>query len=82
MSNPEAFANSLEPQLPEEEDLVESGADPTDGTFPTDTEQPESQGEDPLDAELGDAGQGDLSPEDEGSQHSGDAPADLRDGTE
>ncbi len=82
MSNPEAFASGQDPALPEEEDLVESGEDPTDGTFPTDVEQPDSQGNDPLEAEIGEDGQGDLSPEDESSGHSGDAPRDLRDGTE
>jgi hypothetical protein len=54
----------------------------TDGTFPTDTSQPETQGDEPLEAELGEDGQGDLAPEDEGLPHSGDAPSDLRDGTE
>ncbi|WP_435748543.1 hypothetical protein [Microbacterium sp. PMB16] len=42
------------------------------------TAQPETQGDEPLDAELGEDGQGDLAPEDEGSAHSGDAPSDLR----
>lgn len=50
--------------------------------FPTDAEQPETQGEEPVEAELGEEGQGDLTPEDEGDGRSGDAPADLRDGTE
>lgn len=63
MSNPEGLINSM---------------DPTDGTFPTDVEQPETQGEEPLEAELGEDGQGDLSPADENSAHSGDAPTDLR----
>lgn len=63
MSNPEALANSIEPE---------------EGAFPTDTEQPETQGDEPLEAELGEDGQGDLAPEDEGSGHSGDAPNDLR----
>ncbi len=39
--------------------------------------QPETQGDEPLDAELGDEGQGDLG-EGDGRQHSGDAPDDLR----
>lgn len=81
MSNPEAFAMSQMPALPDEEH-IDYGDEMTDGTFPTDTQQPETQGDDPLDAELGEDGQGDLAPEDEGGQHSGDAPADLRDGTE
>lgn len=77
MTNIDAFANSFEPETP---GVPEN--DPTDGTFPTDTQQPDTQGDDPIDAEIGEDGQGDLSPEDEGSQHSGDAPTDLRDGTE
>lgn len=75
MTNIDAFANSLEPETP---GVPEN--DPTDGTFPTDTQQPDTQGDDPIDAELGEDGQGDLAPEDEGTQHSGDAPTDLRDG--
>ena len=39
--------------------------------------QPDTQGEEPLDAELGDAGQGDLPPEDEPAPN-GDGPDDLR----
>ncbi|WP_313356650.1 hypothetical protein [Microbacterium sp.] len=39
--------------------------------------QPDSQGDEPLDAELGDDGQGDLAEGDE-QLHSGDAPTDLR----
>ncbi|MDQ0615434.1 hypothetical protein QF046_003075 [Microbacterium sp. W4I4] len=39
--------------------------------------QPDSQGDAPLDAELGEDGQGDLA-EGDGAQHSGDAPDDLR----
>ncbi|MFS0894835.1 hypothetical protein [Microbacterium sp. 179-I 3D3 NHS] len=81
MSNPQESASITNPLLPEEEDQVES-TDFSDGTLPTDTEQPESQGDEPLDAELGDDGQGDLAPEDAAGQHSGDAPVDLRDGTE
>lgn len=65
MSNPEGLINSM---------------DPTEGAFvfPTDTEQPETQGDEPLEAELGEDGQGDIAAEDEGSGHSGDAPNDLR----
>lgn len=65
MSNPEGLINSM---------------DPNEGAFvfPTDDEQPETQGEEALEAELGDDGQGDISPEDEGVGHSGDAPTDLR----
>lgn len=78
MSNIDAFANSLPPEMPG----IPPVDDFTDGTFPTDTSRPETQGDDVLEAELGDDGQGDLAPEGEGRQHSGDAPADLRDGTE
>lgn len=39
--------------------------------------EPDTQGDVPLDAELGEDGQGDLAPGDE-EQHSGDAPDDLR----
>lgn len=39
--------------------------------------QPDTQGDEPLDAELGDDGQGDLAEGDE-QLHSGDAPTDLR----
>lgn len=78
MSNIDAFTNSYPPNMP--------GVPPVDHfvdeTFPTDTSQPETQGDEPLDAELGEDGQGDLAPEDEGMSHSGDAPTDLRDGTE
>ncbi|GAA2939033.1 hypothetical protein GCM10010458_24560 [Microbacterium luteolum] len=65
MSNPEGLINSM---------------DPVDGAFvfPTDVEQPETQGDEPLEAELGEDGQGDLAAEDEGGPHSGDAPTDLR----
>ncbi|WP_091228492.1 hypothetical protein [Microbacterium sp. 3J1] len=77
MTNIDAFANSFEPEMPGVPE-----ADPTDGTFPTDTQEPETQGNDLIDAEIGEDGQGDLAPEDEGGQHSGDAPVDLRDGTE
>lgn len=63
MSNPEGLINSM---------------DPTEGMFPTDVEQPETQGDEPLEAELGEEGQGDLAPEDDRAPHSGDAPTDLR----
>lgn len=39
--------------------------------------QPETQGDEPVDAELGEDGQGDMA-EGDGPQHSGDAPDDLR----
>ena len=55
---------------------------PNPDADPSDAEQPETQGDDPVEAELGEDGQGDLAPEDEGSGHSGDAPTDLRDGSE
>ncbi|WP_341946900.1 hypothetical protein [Microbacterium sp. LWH11-1.2] len=63
MSNPEGLINSM---------------DPIDGIFPTDVEQPETQGDEPLEAELGEDGQGDLAREDEGTPYSGEAPTDLR----
>jgi len=78
MSNIDAFANSFPPEMPG----VPPVDDFRDGTFPTGTGQPQTQDDDPLDAEIGENGQGDLAPEDEGSAHSGDAPTDLRDGTE
>lgn len=47
--------------------------------FPDDgTEQAETQEHDPLTAEIGEDGQGDLSPEDEPDVLGGDAPEDLR----
>lgn len=55
MSNIDAFSNSLPPNMPGIPRIDES----SEGTFPTDTEQPETQGDDPLEAELGDDGQGD-----------------------
>ncbi|MEI3842787.1 MULTISPECIES: hypothetical protein [Microbacterium] len=39
--------------------------------------QPETQGDEPLDADLGEEGQGDVGHE-EDARHSGDAPDDLR----
>ncbi|MCP1428389.1 hypothetical protein J3D45_000887 [Microbacterium foliorum] len=78
MSNIDAFANSFPPEMPG----IPPVDDFRDGTFPTDTAQPQTQEDDPLDAEIGENGQGDLAPEDEGASHSGDAPTDLRDGTE
>lgn len=78
MSNIDAFANSIPPEMPGIPPVDDFG----DGTFPTDTAQPETQGEDSIDAEIGENGQGDLAPEDEGAPHSGDAPTDLRDGME
>ena len=40
--------------------------------------EPDTQEDVPLDAEIGDAGQGDLGEGDDRRQHSGDAPDDLR----
>lgn len=76
MMNPEGFLNRQEPLVPEEAD-----DDFTDGTFPPDPDQPETQGENPLDAEIGEDGQGDLDLQDDGSAGA-EAPTDLRDGTE
>lgn len=52
--------------------------------LPSDTAQPETQGTDPVEAELGDEGQGDLAPEDLGDERPDDdskakaTPQDLR----
>ncbi|KQR39955.1 hypothetical protein [Microbacterium sp. Leaf159] len=78
MSNIDAFANSFPPNMPG----IPPVDDFTDGTFPTNTDQPETQGEDALEAELGDDGQGDLDAEGEPDAVAGDAPRDLRDGSE
>ena len=78
MSNIDAFANSLPPNMPG----IPRVDDFTDGTFPTNTGQPETQGEEALEAELGDDGQGDLDLEDEPDAVGADAPRDLRDGSE
>ncbi|KJL30107.1 hypothetical protein [Microbacterium oxydans] len=86
MSNPDALANSQaplpdlphvpeEPLLPEEEETVEAreaAAAPVGG------EQPETQGDEPLDAELGENGEGDLAPGDEPDTSGADQPTDLR----
>lgn len=77
MSDPDALINSQATD-PMSETGGPKDDDPTDGTFPTDAEQPESQGDEPLEAELGDDGQGDLAPGDD-EPGSGDAPRDLRD---
>jgi hypothetical protein len=74
MMNPEAFLGPQDPLVPEAAD-----DDFTDGTFPAEEEQPETQGEDPLEAEIGEDGQGDLDLEDEGSLD--EEPTDLRDGS-
>lgn len=47
MSNIDAFANSFEPEMPG----VPRVGEPTDGTFPTDAELPETEGDGPPDAE-------------------------------
>ncbi|QNA91270.1 MULTISPECIES: hypothetical protein [unclassified Microbacterium] len=65
-------------ESPDEKEVTMSNPD----VYPTDAEQPETQGDDPVEAELGEDGQGDIAPEDEGGGHSGDAPTDLRDGSE
>lgn len=78
MSNIDAFANSFPPNMPG----IPPVDDFTDGTFPTNTDQPETQGEDALEAELGDDGQGDLDTGNEPDAVAGDAPRDLRDGSE
>jgi len=82
MSNPDAFANSQEPMFQNATDDVDESEDLSDLTFPTDTDQPETQGEDPLEAELGEEGQGDLAPEGEPDLLRADPPNDLRDAVE
>ncbi|MEV4776621.1 hypothetical protein [Microbacterium sp. LWH12-1.2] len=74
MSNIDAFANSLPPEMPG----IPPVDDVTDDSFPTDQQQPETQGEEPLDAELGEDGRGDLAPGDE-PEAVRDEPRDLRD---
>lgn len=78
MSDPDALINSQAVDPMTGGGPAEEGDDPTDGTFPTDAEQPETQGDEPLEAELGDDGQGDLAPGDD-DPGSGDVPGDLRD---
>lgn len=45
-------------------------------------QQPESQGDEPLDAELGDDGEGDLAPGDEPDTSGAGEPTDLRSAAE
>ncbi|GAB3603328.1 hypothetical protein [Microbacterium aureliae] len=76
---------------PDDDVIVEPLASETDGvdvseipavdTHAGDLDQPDTQGEDPLEAELGEDGQGDLAPEDDPAASSSleDAgPTDLR----
>lgn len=72
MMNPEAFMDRPDGELSE---------DFSDGTLPSDAGQPETQEDEPLEAELGENGQGDLAEGDEGGHDGSDAPRDLRDGT-
>ena len=76
MMDPEAFLDPQEPLVPEE-----APDDFSEGTFPPESDQPETQGQDPLDAEIGEDGQGDLDLQDDGGVDA-DAPTDLREGTE
>jgi hypothetical protein len=55
-----------------EADRLASGADSADAKLPT------TQEDDPLRAELGENGQGDLAPDDDPESNSSDGPADLR----
>ncbi|WP_102193650.1 hypothetical protein [Microbacterium aurantiacum] len=82
MSNPDALANSQEPMFQNATDDVDESEDLSDLTFPTDTGQPETQGEEPLEAELDEDGQGDLAFNDGPDAVSGDAPEDLRESLE
>ncbi|CAI9387050.1 hypothetical protein MICABA_00739 [Microbacterium sp. T2.11-28] len=65
-------------------DLPAGSADIPSADLPGDAFQPETQGADPVDAELGEDGQGDLAPEDLGDERPGDdseaeaTPQDLR----
>ncbi|MCC2033167.1 hypothetical protein [Microbacterium allomyrinae] len=54
------------------------GVPPPDLAASFDERQPESQGSSPLDAELGEDGQGDILAEDEPATSDDDAPDDLR----
>ncbi|WP_217176998.1 hypothetical protein [Streptomyces sp. AC495_CC817] len=74
MTNPDSFMNATDPLVPEHEDF-------TEGTLPTDAEQPETQGEEPIDAELGDDGQGDLDDVANTATRADDGPDDLREST-
>jgi len=47
-------------------------ADIPPADLPDEALQPETQGSDPVDAELGEDGQGDLAPEDLGGEHHGE----------
>ena len=69
MSEPRAIPDEERPFLPEDPDSTQD---------PDAPENPETQGDDPLTADLGENGQGDLAPEDEADGFSGDAPDDLR----
>jgi hypothetical protein len=52
------------PDAPELDDVGPDGDDIPDSDAAAGPDQPETQGEDPLVAELGDEGEGDLAPED------------------
>ena len=56
----EGAESTVDPQRSSEDGSVEGAAVDIDPDI-----QPETQGEDPLEAELGETGQGDLAPEDE-----------------
>lgn len=82
MSNPLEFATSMEPPvIPEGRPTVDED-DATDYTFPTHDEQPETQGEEPLDAELGEAGQGDIGGDVDPDLGLESTPSDYQEGTE
>lgn len=82
MTNPDAFARSQKPMFENATDEVDESDDLSDLTLPTDTDQPETQGDEPLEAELDEDGEGDLSPNEGTDVVSGDAPQDLRDSLE
>jgi hypothetical protein len=81
MSDAQVVPEEDRPVLPEDEDKVARTEVPaSDAQIPAD-DLPETQEDDPLLAELGENGQGDVAPEDEPNANAGDAPHDLRDST-
>lgn len=81
MSNPLEFATSMEPPVIPEGRATVDEDDATDYPSPTDDEQPETQGEEPLDAELGPDGQGDIGGDVDPDLGLASAPSDLDEGT-
>ena len=71
MSDPQGDEAAREPH--ETETIPEEDIEASDGRL-----QPDTQGDDPEDAWLGEDGQGDLAPEDEPRHDEDDGPDDLR----